>query len=73
MVQFCRIIPVSLFKKETKVHLSILEEANNPLLLTLHGHGAFVVQHLNSYMHIAELADMACHQAALDSALANIE
>ena len=69
MIHFQSVIPVSLFKKDTKEYLIRLEATSGPIMLTVHGRGVFVLEHLNSYMRLAELADLAIHQRALDSVL----
>lgn len=69
MIQFQTIIPVSLFKKDTKEYLTRLEVMNGPILLTIHGRGAFVMEHINSYMHLAQLAEIAQHQRAVDDVI----
>ena len=72
MAFFKTIIPVSAFKKDTQQYLSLLQMAEEALMLTLHGRGAFVVMHVNSYMQFRELAQMGQHQGALDQALDHI-
>lgn len=69
MIRFQTIIPVSLFKKNSKEYLSRLEHDFGPLLLTVHGRGAFVIEHINAYMRISELADEAAHHAAFSEML----
>ena len=69
MVQFEAIIPVSLFKRDTKEYLIKLEMQRNPILLTVHGRGAFVLEHVNSYMRIAELAEAGAHERAVAAML----
>jgi len=66
MTKFKSIIPISLFKRDTKEYLFSLETSGGPILLTVHGRGAFVVEHLNSYMRIAELAEIAMHEGAIN-------
>ena len=65
MNQFEDIIPISLFKQNTKEYLSRVELKGAPLLLTLHGRGAFVLMPVNSFMHINELADAGRHGLAV--------
>ena len=69
MNQIRTIIPVSVFKKSTQEFLSRIELMNEPLMLTLYGRGAFVVQHINSYINLTELASLALHQRAVEGAL----
>ena len=69
MIHFQSVIPVSLFKKDSKEYLTRLEVMSGPIMLTVHGRGVFVLEHLNSYMRLAELADVAIHQRTLDSVL----
>lgn len=66
MTQLKTIIPLSLFKKNTNEYLSLLELGEEALMLTIHGRGAFVVQGINSFMHLKELADLARHQSAMN-------
>jgi prevent-host-death family protein len=69
MNQFADIIPISLFKKDTSEYLSKVELTDSPILITLHGRGAFVLQHVNSFMRSNELAEMGRHSLALNGML----
>ena len=73
MIQFDEIIPVSLFKKNTKEYLSRIEFKSAPLLLTLHGRGAFVLTTVNSYMQMSELAYAGRHGLAASRMLEGLE
>lgn len=73
MNHFEDIIPISLFKKETKEYLLKIELSGAPLLLTLHGRGAFVLQHVNAFMHTNELAETGRHSLALNGMLDRME
>lgn len=73
MIKFREIIPISLFKKNTAEYLSKLELLEGPILLTVHGRGAIVMHEINSYMNIAELADMACHKQSVEAMIDKLE
>lgn len=69
MNHFTDIIPISLFKKDTAEYLSKAELTDAPILITRHGRGAFVLQHVNSFMRTNELAEMGRHSVALNGML----
>jgi prevent-host-death family protein len=73
MNQFEDIIPISLFKKDTKEYLSKAEITGAPILLTLHGRGAFVLLHINSFMRNNELAEMGRHSLGLNGMLERMQ
>ena len=56
MSQFSDIIPISLFKRDTKEYLSKVALTGASILLTLHLRGAIVLQPINSFMQTSELA-----------------
>ena len=66
MIQIQTIIPVSLFKKDTKEYLTRLQTVDQAIMLTIHGRGAFVIQDVNSFMRLAELAELARFDLAID-------
>ena len=72
MNHFRDIIPVSLFKKDTKEYLTKVEVMGGSILLTLHGRGAFVLQHVNTFMQTSELAEMGRHSLAVNGMLDRI-
>ena len=65
MIQIQTIIPVSLFKKNTKEYLTRLKAVDQEIMLTIHGRGAIGIQDINSFMKLAELArfDLAINQS----------
>ena len=54
-----KIIPLSLFKKSTEKYLDELKNSAGPLVVTLHGRGAFVVQTIEVYSLIEQWAEYA--------------
>lgn len=50
------IIPVSAFKRSTQQYIYGLEVFEGPILLTVHGRGAVVVEHMKSYERMLEMS-----------------
>lgn len=73
MTPFQCIIPISLFKRDTQEYLTRLETLPGPILLTIHGRGALVVDNLNSYLRNAELAEFARQDKALSAVLSRMQ
>lgn len=67
------VIPLVEFKSKLKHWLSHLEESQRPILVTRHGRGLFVVQPIEMYAGMAELATEGRHQLALNEVLSSIE
>ena len=72
-MRFKNIVPLSEFKKRSNPHLVDLEYGEEPLLITLHGKGAFVAQNIDAYLRLDELAEMARHHQALDETIRHME
>ena len=73
MNHFSAIVAVSAFKKSTREYLSKIEFSGAPLLLTLNGGGAFVLQDMNSFMRSNELAEMGRHSLAMNGMLDRLQ
>lgn len=72
-MRLANLIPLSVFKKRTMECLVDIDRTNEPLVITLHGRGAFIVHRIDSYLRIEELADQAQQQFALDSVFQRVE
>lgn len=67
------IIPLAEFKSNIKHWLDYIGQSHDPLVVTRHGRGAFVVQRVDSYAGMAEMATEARHQLALQDALRDLD
>jgi len=68
-MKFSRIMPLSEFKKSTNTCIADIKRFDQPVLITQHGRGAFVVHDIESYKRLEELAEIACQNQAIHSAL----
>ncbi len=73
MKQIKTIIPLSLFKKNAKEYLLQAESGLEPIMLTLHGRGAFVIQTVDSFNNMNELAEFAVQQNSVAEALRRVD
>lgn len=61
--------PLSEFARNTKAHIEALKSSREPLILTVNGEAAVVVQDAASYKELAALADQAREDARLRAAM----
>ena len=62
MGQIRRIVPLSEFKKKLDEFIGELSSTAQPIMVTRHGRGVFVVQCPDSFAENSDLADHARHQ-----------
>ena len=67
------VIPLAEFKEKIEHWIAYLNEGADPLLVTRRGRGAFVVQSVDSYAKMSDLALEGQHQLALQATLAEME
>ncbi len=63
------VIPLSAFKSSLNYWLGRMNEAPGPLLVTRHGRGLFVVQRVDTYAGMAELAIEGQYQLSFQQAM----
>ena len=69
MSGYRKILPLTEFKADIDACLSRLREDGQPLVVTRHGRGLFVVQAPDAYEHLERLATVTQHQFQLQDAL----
>ena len=67
------VIPLAEFKSQLKFWLEHLRKFKSPILVSRHGHGEFVVQRVESYAQMSDLAIECRHRICLDQALSEKE
>ena len=69
MIEVENIKPLTDFLRNSKSHISNLQESGSPEVLTVNGEAAVIVQDANAYQELASLAQQAKEDARLKKAL----
>lgn len=69
MVKATSIKPLSDFLRNSKSHIHALTQSREPEILTVNGEASVVLQDVESYERMAELAEQAIRDARLQTAM----